>query len=193
MKKFFVVFLIFASSLFLNAQKMEVGNNLLSVGIGPAAGYWGTYSGGTPALRIAFDHGFRKAGPGTLSFGGGLGFFNKYYKNYYWYAGNTYSYKWSYTYFAPVFRLGYYYNLSEADLDALNVYGGLGIGMLFWNVKETYSGPKDGYIPYSGGSSEFLFNLYFGANYFISSKTALYLEFGYDITYVTIGATFKLN
>ncbi len=43
MKKLFVVSLIFASSLFLNAQKMEVGNNLLSVGIGPAAGYWGTY------------------------------------------------------------------------------------------------------------------------------------------------------
>jgi hypothetical protein len=38
----------------------------------------------TPAIRLAFDHGFREVGPGTITLGGALGFFNKYYKSTYW-------------------------------------------------------------------------------------------------------------
>jgi len=172
------------------AQEMKPGNNLLSIGIGPSAGYWGgTYSGGTPAFRIALDHGIKEIGPGTLSLGGALGFFNKYYKSTYY----EHNYKWIYNYFSAVVRGGYYYNLSEAGIPDMNVYGGLGLGLLYLSFKDTYDGPHDGYSSYNYSGTDFLFNLYLGANYFFNDKTAAYLEFGYDISYVTVGVTFKLK
>lgn len=193
MKKLTLIAIALVTVYVTQAQEMKQGNNFFSVGIGPSASYWGTYSGGTPAIRLAFDHGFREVGPGTLTLGGALGYFNKYYKSTYWdHNGNIHNYKWSYNYFSAVFRAGYHYNLSEAGINNMNVYGGLGLGMLFLSFHDTYDGP-DGYIPYNASSNEFLFNFYAGANYFITSKTALYLEFGYDISYVTIGATFKLK
>lgn len=183
-------FVVYASQ----AQDMKTGNNFLSVGIGPSAGYWGTYSGGTPAFRLAFDHGLKEVGPGTITLGGALGFFNKYYKSTYWdQHGNIHNYKWSYNYISAVVRGGYYYNLAEADIPDMNVYGGLGMGILYLSFKDTYDGPYDGYSATNLSGTDFLFNFYLGANYFFNSKTAVYLEFGYDISYVTIGATFKLK
>jgi len=194
MKKFFLMMLTLFVLNLTQAQEMKPGNNLLSIGIGPSAGYWGTYSGGTPAFRIALDHGIKEIGPGTLSLGGALGFFNKYYKSTY-YDHNNYihNYKWSYNYFSAVVRGGYYYNLSEAGIPDMNVYGGLGLGLLYLSFKDTYDGPHDGYSSYNYSGTDFLFNLYLGANYFFNDKTAAYLEFGYDISYVTVGVTFKLK
>ena len=178
----------------LQAQEMKTGNNFLSVGIGPSVGYWGTYSGGTPAFRLAFDHGLKEVGPGTVTLGGALGYFNKFYKSTYWdFNGNIHNYKWSYNYISAVVRGGYYYNLAEAGISDMNVYGGLGMGILYLSFKDTYDGPYDGYSATNLSGTDFLFNLYLGANYFFNSKTAVYLEFGYDISYVTIGATFKLK
>lgn len=193
MKKLSLIILALFAIQAIKAQEVKQGNNLLSIGIGPSAGYWGTYSGGTPAIRLAFDHGFREVGPGTITLGAALGYFNKYYKSTYWdNNGNIHNYKWSFNYISTVFRAGYYYNLTDAGIPDMNVYGGLGMGLLFLNFHDTYDGP-DGYIPYNGSNTDFLFNMYAGANYFFNSKTALYIEFGYDISYVTIGATFKLK
>jgi hypothetical protein len=75
----------------------------------------------------------------------------------------------------------------------MNVYGGLGVGMLFSSFHDSYNGPVEGYTPYNNSGTDFLFNLYLGADYFLSSRTAFYLEFGYDVSYVTAGITFKLN
>jgi hypothetical protein len=55
----------------------------------------------------------------------------------------------------------------------MNVYGGLGIGMLFLSFHDTYDGP-DGLFLTMHRLMNILFNFYAGANYFITSKTALY-------------------
>ncbi len=195
MKRLFSILVLALIVHILNAQEMKQGNNFLSVGVGPAANYWTTYhSGGTPAIRLALDHGFKEVGPGTITLGGAVGFFSKYYKSHY-YASNgvLYDYKWSYTYISTVFRAGYYYNLKEADIPDINVYGGIGMGLLYSNFHDSYDGPKDGYVYYDNSGMDFLFNFYLGANYFFTPKTAAYLEFGYDVSYVTLGLTFKLN
>ncbi len=176
----------------VHAQKMDEKTNFLSLGIGPAANYWTTYhSGGTPALRLAFDHGVKKQGPGIITLGGALGYFYKYYDGHYYYNHSSYNYKWSWNYISVVFRAGYNYNMEDAGVSNLNVYGGLGAGLLFSSYHDTYSGP--GYVPYDNANTDFIFNLYVGANYFISQKMAIYLEFGYDISYATLGVTFNLN
>lgn len=197
MKKLYLVLVLTFTVHFLNAQEMKQGNNFFSVGIGPAANYWSSYhSGGTPAIHLALDHGFKEAGPGTITLGGAIGFFSKYYKStYYDLHNNTYyNYKWSFTYLSAVFRGGYYYNLKEADIPDMNVYGGIGMGLLYSLFHDSYDGPNDGsYLTYDNSGMDFLFNFYLGANYFFTPKTAAYIEFGYDISYVTLGLTFKLN
>lgn len=194
MKKILLMVVTYFAVYVSQAQEMKTGNNFLSVGIGPSVSYWGTYSGGTPAFRLAFDHGLKEVGPGTVTLGGALGFFNKHSKKIYRdNNGNIYNYKWIYNYISAVVRGGYYYNLAEVDIPDMNVYGGLGMGLLFLNFKNTYDGPYNGYLATNLSGTNFLFNLYLGANYFFNSKTAVYLEFGYDISYVTIGATFKLK
>ncbi len=185
-----VLFLAFNS---MKAQEMSPGTNFFSIGLGPSANYWiNYYSGGTPAIKLTLDHGYKQAGPGTITLGGSLGFFTKYYKSTYYDNGYAYVYKSNWTFLSTVLRAGYYYNLEEADLKDMNVYGGLGIGLLYEGYKYTYNGPHYPSLIRDSGGMHFLMNLYLGAQYFLSSKTALYLEFGYDITYATIGVTFKL-
>ncbi len=194
MKKLLVfTALLFFVAINANCQEMKPGTNFLSVGIGPSANYWAAYySGGLPAFRLSLDHGFKEAGPGTITLGGSLGFFTKYYKGTYYDNGFPYTYKYHWNYISAVFRAGYYYNLNEADIPNMNVYGGVGMGLLFHTFKLTYSGPYKPYFFNDGNSTGFLFNLYLGANYFITPKAAIFIEFGYDIAYATIGATFKL-
>lgn len=194
MKRFIAIITLASAVNALNGQEMKSGNNFLSVGLGPAANYWTTYhSGGTPAIHISLDHGFREAGPGTITLGGALGFFYKYYKSYYSYHGVLYNYKWNYTYFSFVFRSAYYYNLKEADIPDMNVYGGVGMGLLYSYFRDSYNGPSEGYVYYDGSGMNFLLNLFVGANYFFTPKIAAYLEFGYDISLVTLGLTFNLD
>ncbi len=177
----------------LISQEMEAGANHISIGIGPSVNYWNSYhSGGTPAIKFTYDHGYKQIGPGVLSFGGSLGIFTKYYKSNYYANGYTYTYKYNWTFISTVFRTAYHYNMKEADIPELNVYGGLGVGMLYEIFKYTYTGPSHPTYFDNEHGPHLIINLFLGANYFITSKTALYLEFGYDISYATIGVTFKL-
>jgi len=183
---------IMCTTINLTAQEMVKGTNFLSLGVGPSNNYYGFYSGGTPAIRFAFDHGFKEAGPGTISLGGSVGVFTKYYK--YWTTNknppyNRLDYTQHWTYLSAVFRVGYYYNFGKLiKAPELNAYAGVGTGILhrFYSYKGDYV-----YSSYEDGT-DFQVNIYFGANYFLSNKFALYTEFGYDISYITLGMTFNL-
>ncbi len=188
---YFIVFFVLSFSVI--SQEMTSGTNFLSVGIGPSVNYWNLYhSGGTPAIKLTLDRGYKKAGPGTITLGGSLGFFSKYYKSTYYDNGSAYSYKSTWTFISTVFRTGYYYNLEEANIPDMNVYGGIGLGLLYEGFKYSYTGPNHPNFIKDDAGTHFLMNFYLGANYFLTSKTAIYLEFGYDITYATFGLTFNL-
>ena len=190
MKKIFTVLIVVFStiSVGLRAQEMSPGTNFLSLGIGPSYNYYhyDYYTGGIPAVKIALDHGFREAGPGTITLGGSLGFFTQFYKNYI-YKGQSYTQHW--TCLSAIFRAGYYYNFKRLKVPELNVYAGVGTGILqrFYS----YNGPST-YDPLHQEGSGFIVAIYAGANYFLTKKFAFFTEFGYDISYVTIGMTFKL-
>jgi|YNPMSStandDraft_1061717.scaffolds.fasta_scaffold00262_19 hypothetical protein len=193
MKRIIYLIAVVIISNYVISQEMTSGTNFFSVGIGPSVNYWNIYhSGGTPALKITLDRGYKQAGPGIITLGGSLGFFSKYYKSTYYDNGYAYSYKSTWTFVSTVFRMGYYYNLKEADIPDMNVYGGLGLGLLYEGYKYSYTGPNHPNFIRDNAGMHFLMNLYLGANYFLSPKTAIYLEFGYDITYATVGLTFKL-
>lgn len=193
----FLFVAIFCTSISLNAQEMVKGTNFLSLGVGPSNNYalynnnYSLYTlGGTPAIKFAFDHGFRKAGPGTISLGGSLGFFTKSYNGNTSYNYNAFTYTEHWTYFSATVRVGYYYNFGKLiKTPELNAYAGVGVGVLqrFYS----YNGP----YPYNSGyqdGTQLTASVYFGANYFLSKKFAVFTEFGYDISYVTLGVTFKL-
>lgn len=176
----------------LQAQEMGVGTSFLSLGIGPSNFYGVSHSGGSPALKIAYDHGIKEIGPGTLTLGGSLGFFTSHYDGRTWDGINYYDYKWRWTYIVGAFRVGYYYNFKDLDVPDLNVYGGLGMGLRYVSFHDNYNGPSNYYVKYNGSNMDFHFALYLGANYFLTKKLAVFTEFGYDISYVTVGVTFKL-
>ena len=163
---------------------LSTGRNVLKNSCGKLR--YDYYTGGIPAVKIALDHGFREAGPGTITLGGSLGFFTQFYKNYI-YKGQSYTQHW--TCLSAIFRAGYYYNFKRLKVPELNVYAGVGTGILqrFYS----YNGPST-YDPLHQEGSGFIVAIYAGANYFLTKKFAFFTEFGYDISYVTIGMTFKL-
>lgn len=196
MKRFvFVVvaFLLIQSCAF--SQGMEEGTGFFSLGIGPSSSYVSYRTSATPAFRISYDKGFRELGPGTLTMGGMVGGFNSTYKDK-WPSikyNTYYNYKWSWTYIVAAFRLGYYYNFAELDVKELNAYAGLSVGPRLSVFSESYDGPADsGYIGYSNSGFGFHWGSFLGVNYFITPKTAIYTEFGYDISYFTLGVTFNM-
>lgn len=197
MKK--VIFLGIAfvcASLMLNAQKMDVGTNFLSLGIGPSTPYGFTKSAFTPAMKIAFDHGFKEIGPGYLTMGGALGFFNNHFEGNYTYVDNfilkTAKYKENYLTIMAAFRVGYYYNFKELiNTPQLNAYAGIASGIRYSIYNKSYTGP-DSFAPNGISGARFHMAGYAGANYFVSKNIAFFTEFGYDISYFTLGVTFKL-
>lgn len=80
MKKLVFSLTIMIASIYgIQAQKMDVGTNFLSLGAGPSSSYNGYQAIGMPAIRLSFDHGLKEIGPGVLTLGGTFGFFNEHY------------------------------------------------------------------------------------------------------------------
>jgi hypothetical protein len=178
------------------AQKMDVGTNFLSLGIGPRTSYNAYHTTGMPAVRVSFDHGFKKIGPGVLSLGGSLGYFAEHYKNTYgwWdlYGYHVQTYKANWNYFILAFRVGYYYNFKELiDMSNLNAYAGIGSGLRYHTYNDDYIGPINN-TPDEASGAKFHMAAYGGINYFLTKKIAVYTEFGYDISFITLGVTVEL-
>lgn len=196
MKKTVLILSVLISGLSANlsAQEMLKGTNFLSIGIGPSFNYYhfsvgGTF-GGTPAVKVSFDHGFKEVGPGTISLGGAIGSFAKNYKGVAYYNFQNHNFTQSYVYVVASFRVGYYYNFGKLiKTPELNAYAGVGTGIRqrFYS----YTGPAD-YNPTYEGGTDFHMAVYAGANYFVTKKIAFFTEFGYDISYFTAGITFNL-
>lgn len=178
-----------------NSQSMDPGTGFLSLGIGPSNTYVSYRTSAAPAFRVSYDKGIKQIGPGTLTLGGMFGGFNRSYHSTYFdhkYVKN-YDYRYSWTYIIAALRLGYYYNFAELDVKEFNIYGGLSVGPRLSLFFETYDGPEDGSHPvYNNSPFGFHFGAFLGANYFITPKTAIYTEFGYDISWFTLGVTFNM-
>jgi hypothetical protein len=187
------VFSLWALSLFFvitgNAQNMEVGSNMLNLGVG-VGGYYNAYSSytsQTPAIGISFDHGFKQVGPGIITLGGYLGYKQLVNKNNYYDGANAYYYKWTWTYLIIGFRSTYQYKVS----DKFDIYGGLLLSLNNDKFTHTSNDPSYNNHVYNYGGTNVGFSIFGGAHYLFSNKFGAFGEIGYGVSYLTLGLSLK--
>ena len=179
-----IIFFAFSSF----SQGMEPGMGYFSIGFGPGSSYIYRAASLSPAFRMTFDHGFKEIGPGTLTIGGMLG--TSFGSNRSAYINYVHKYSW--VNITAAFRVAYYYNLSEFEIENLNVYGGFSSGPRYYIFTNTYEGTYTGNQSDFPNTFKFHFGSFLGANYFITPRTAVFTEFGYDISWFTLGVTLKM-
>jgi hypothetical protein len=184
MRNYFFICFLFAS-IFTCAQEMEIGSNYLKIGIGPST-HFEPYMNSSPALKLSLEHGFKEIGPGILTIGGSLGLFNSH-------RTVTWNYEKMTTRFSVISiqpRATWYYNMEPFNVKQLNLYTALGLGFRFESYNTKYSLSTI----YNNSDTKLFFHLSFigGANYYITPRVALFLEFGYDVSYTTLGVSIQL-
>ncbi|MCX7954781.1 MAG: hypothetical protein N3A01_06285 [Bacteroidales bacterium] len=193
MKKLIILIALCWFFTFSKSQEMTIGKNFLNIGIGYPAHYWlSWYSSSTPAIKASIDHGYRIAGPGVVTLGGKLSLFQTWYKSFYYANFHKYNYSESYTHILMAFRGCYYYNLKEADIPEMNVYGGIALGLGYYLYSISYNGPGGDELPNRNSKAFPIMGIFVGTNYFITSKIAMFLEFGFDVTYASFGVTLNI-
>jgi hypothetical protein len=162
------------------SEPMSKGSSAISFGFGPGIPF--SYSSGFgPAMVFKYDYSLFQAGPGTISFGGLMGF------SHFWdnYNINSTKYNASTTNFGLAFRAAYHYSF---DVDGLDCYAGFGIGPRFTVYNDNYN-----YYNYDDFTAGALPCMFFGTSYYFNDVVGINGEFGYSFTYAQIGMTFKLK
>lgn len=201
MKKIVTILFLNAIISTVNAQEspFQKGTNVISAGIGIGSSIGSGYTNSTqsPGISVQFEHGvWDIGGPGVISLGGYAGiksFKYDYGTTGYHYPEGYYNYsitqKWSYTVIGV--RSAYHYN--GINNDKFDLYGGL---MLSYNILSYSYSDNDPYYDdsfYNTGSygSAVGFTAYAGGRYFFTERIGAYLELGYGVAYLNIGAAFK--
>ena len=148
------------------------------------------YSMSYPALSVSAEKGiYEKVGPGYFGIGGYIGIAGSRYRSYF--SGQEYGWNTTYLSFGP--RGTYHLQMRDLtqsnDFDKFDFYGGL---QLNFTIKSaTYISTNT-----FGNTAEeglFLYPAFFaGARYYFSDNMAAFCELGYNISYATIGISFKL-
>ncbi|TYA74427.1 hypothetical protein [Seonamhaeicola marinus] len=176
MKKFTLGLLfVFLTYLSANAQEFEANTNIINVGIG-FAGDYGFYSSAnaSPVFSASYDRGvWDVPGPGVVGLGGYIG--HRTFK-----YSSTSEYKWSQTVVGV--RGTYHYN--GFNIDKLDIYAGFLVGYYFYSNKNTDSAFRtySNSLDHSG---------FIGGRWFFTEHIAGYVEAGYGISNISLGAAFK--
>ncbi|PKP20101.1 MAG: hypothetical protein CVU05_09805 [Bacteroidetes bacterium HGW-Bacteroidetes-21] len=195
-KRNVLLVVLFIVSSMSYGQEMAPGTGFFTIGIGPSNNYTSYRTNTSPAIRLTYDKGFKEIGPGTLTLGGVLGGFTRKLDGKYFSTSDLtwYSYKWRFSEMIAAFRVGYYYNFGDLDIKELNAYAGIAVGARFEFLSESHDGPalpRDYFVP-ANNYVNFHMAGFLGVNYFITPNMAIFTEFGYDISYFTLGLTFKM-
>jgi hypothetical protein len=179
---------LFSFSVLLHAQQVTKGTKLLNLGIGLGSAY--AYSGSTltlPPVHASLEVGVAD----KISVGGLLGYtaskWNQTYLD-----GSKYSWNFSYLVFGA---RGSYHFLNNND--KADIYAGL---MLGYNVASSKFSTNDPDIKdlYNRGlisnvsAGGFALGAHVGGRYMFSEKVGGFAELGYNISWLSLGATFKL-
>jgi hypothetical protein len=166
------------------AQTYEVGNNIISagLGLGSAIGNGYTYASQSPGFSVQYERGIWEVGPGVISLGGYLGF--KSYSNSGSEGGYNYDYKWNYT----ILGARGAYHFTGIPVENLDVYAGL---MLSFN-NLSYSGSTNipGGLPGSY-NSDIELSPFVGAKYYFAGNLGGFAELGYGVAFLNIGLSYK--
>ena len=164
------------------AGPFGVGTNVVNLGIGVGNRYvFGTGSGSSvsPAISVSFERGIMEIGPGVLGVGAFVGYQGASYD-----LGSGFG-KYSYTDVIVTIRGAFHYPVSEA----LDAYGGLGIGVRRAGV--SYEGSNAIFGTTAVSSTGVASGLFVGGRYFFTSAIGAFAELGYDQTYLKVGLTAK--
>jgi hypothetical protein len=182
-------FLVFAAT-FGNAQQLETGNAVGSIGIGFGGYHTSGYGSSSPAFALQYEKGMWSIdGPGTISLGGYLGY-QHYSSSYgFMFGGAPYTSKLSASYTILGIRSAYHYHgFTEKRWDP---YAGL---MLSYDIySSSYTSNYNGVYDYStlnDGGSKLGLSIYLGSRYYFSDNWAIYGELGYGAAYLTLGAAY---
>jgi hypothetical protein len=165
----------------LHAQLAYQKNmKILNAGLG--AGLYGVYgSSDFPPISVGLQFGVHE----RISVGGLIGYSSSSYG--FGYRGNIYN--WSYSYFFIGARGEYHLVYPQVDIPKnLDLYGGLTLGFNIVTVSE----PIERVPGYAAEGSYALFGFHIGGRYYFSESIGAFLELGYGVGVVTIGASFKL-
>jgi hypothetical protein len=149
---------------------------ILNAGLG--AGLYGVYgSSDFPPISVGLQYGVHD----KISVGGLIG-----------YSSSSYGFRgfsWSYSYFFIGARGEYHLVYPQVNIPKnLDLYGGLTLGFNIVTVSE----PMDRVAGYTAEGSYALFGFHIGSRYYFSETIGAFLELGYGVGVVTIGASFKL-
>jgi hypothetical protein len=166
---------------------------ILNFGLGAGNNYWGNGTGFGPGMKVAFEKGMWKVGPGVFTLGGEMGFSYFWHNWSYYYEFQDIALKESWINIMFGARSAYHIGFNVKGLD---VYGGipLGIGFSLYN----YSGwdNTDNWKSWGGYSHHPVYpyvGVFFGGSYFFNNVLGINAEFGYNATYAQVGLVFILD
>lgn len=196
----FVVGLILLSFI-TNAQgkSFDESSRLLNVGVGLGHNYYSFGRGNgyvhrnSPVISISYEQPLKeKIGPGYLGVGGYLGFRSSSSRYDYNYFADNYYYKHVYRNFLVGARAAYHFD--EINAEEWELYFGAiaGLRIQTYKYRTDYTGPDIyrhnrsnlGVGPALAG--------FVGARWYFTPKAAIFGEFGYGVSYITIGVTLKV-
>lgn len=183
-----LITIVSAASSSLNAQSLEMGDNMIHLGVG-IGGKIGRYDfeSQSPAFSFQYERTAVELGDvGILTGGGYVGY--KTFKN----SGTTYGdykfeEKWSYITIGG--RAGFH--LTAIKNDKLDLYGGI---MVSYNILSYSYSDNDPYPDdsFSGAyASTQTATVFVGARYFLTHGFGVYAELGSNINLITAGLSFR--
>lgn len=170
-----------------HAQDLRVKDNLLSagIGIGGVYGYNVSYTRSLPGMYIFFDHGIKTdLKKGLITLGGFWGY--KYLHYHYDYPFNNYYYAITWNTFMLGVRSTFQFKIDEPFHIFIALM--LGPGYVFYHQ----SSNDPDYKPKKYNSVYLDYSFSLGGRYAFSDNVGLFFEVGYGISYLTVGASFKL-
>lgn len=168
-------------------------NVLLNVGLGVGSPYY--YGGSSmtfPPLSASVEYMMSIPNDplnGKLGIGGLIGVAgSRYYRDRYFYGPNGGYYEQRFTYYLMGVRVNYHF----INQDKIDFYLGLMLGYRWWTYNFYTDIPNlpRGYVE-PRRSAWLALGAHIGFRYFFTPKFALFSELGYNISWLTLGTTFK--
>lgn len=194
-----------SSPMALQAQAFEVGTNAVNAGVG-LGGFRYNYLSAirndvtiSPTLCASFERGVSELGPGVLGLGAFVARKSVKYESVTDNAWSSYVYRYDQRWSNTVIGLRGSWHYNEwHGLDQLDLYAGIMLGYNIGSFKDasTRTRRSDGTTePWNNARTSNLsfatYSTYLGVRYFFTEAVGAYMEFGYGISYMNLGAAVK--
>ncbi len=165
---------------------------VLNLGVGLSGGsYYSSYSSRSPAFSLSYEQGLpNKIGPGYMGIGGYLGYQTARYYNRYDYKNSPNKYFYEHRWNTLLIMARAAYHLDVLNTSKAELYAGASLGVRI----QTYSyEDNDPYYDYQdkAGRTYLASSLFIGGRYYFTKNIGIYAEFGYGISYATVGVSIK--